>query len=103
MKLPTLVEPQLPNNPNKDKVRFKIWSFEFTHYKKDSTNRKRDEKKAYSLIIGRCSPVVCDIIEAHRDWNEVNAKSDVISVLCLGGTRQISLEKFKTSPCPEIY
>ena len=83
LKLPELIEPSPPSDPNTDKVGFEKWKFEFARYRKDSANRKKNEQKAYALVLGQCSPAVCDMIESHPDWHTVNNNSDVISILKL--------------------
>ena len=83
LELPALIEPVPPNRPSQDKVRFEMWKFEFARFKKESANRKRNEQKAYAIVLGQCSPAVRDMIEAHHDWRQVNDTSDVIGLLKL--------------------
>ncbi len=78
LELPTLTEPEPPSDPNTDKVGFETWKFEFARYRKESANRKKNQQKAYALVIGQCSAAVRDIIESHADWYTVNDSSDVI-------------------------
>ena len=63
LRLPDLIEPVPPDDPNADKVGFEKWKFEFARYRKDSANRKKNEQKAYALILGQCSPAVRDPIK----------------------------------------
>jgi len=57
LQLPDLLEPVPPSDPNTDKIGFEVWKFEFSRYKKASASRKRNEEKAYALVIGQCNGV----------------------------------------------
>ncbi len=81
--LPRLIEPVPQDDPNENRLGFQMWTFEPARYKKESANRKRNEEKAYAIVLGQCSLVIRDIIEVHQQWSEVNNSSDGLGLLKL--------------------
>lgn len=89
LKLPNLVEPSDPTNPN-DQVAFAKWKIQLDIYVKAMEERKWTEARAFSIIIGQCSPVLCDRMDRKTTWSQINIDNDVIELLKLIRAKQMS-------------
>ena len=52
-------------------------------YRKKLCNQKKNEEKAFPLLLGQCSPTVVQRIEASPRWNNVSSTNDLLGLLKL--------------------
>ena len=74
-----LTEPERPTATNQFTIL--IWTEEMKEYRKKLRNRKKNEEKAFPLLLGQCSPTIVQRIEATQRWNSVSGANDVLGLL----------------------
>ena len=74
-----LTEPERPTAT--DQFTILIWTEEMKEYRKKLRNRKKNEEKAFPLLLGQCSPTIVQRIEATQRWNSVSGANDVLGLL----------------------
>ena len=74
-----LTEPDRPTSTNQCTVL--IWTEEMKEYRKKLRNHKKNEEKAFPLLLGQCSPTVVQRIEASPRWSNVSGSNDVLGLL----------------------
>ena len=74
-----LTEPERPTAT--DQFTILIWTEEMKEYRKKLRNRKKNEEKAFPLLLGQCSPTIVQRIEATQRWNSVSGTNDVLGLL----------------------
>ncbi|KAG7361120.1 hypothetical protein IV203_036220 [Nitzschia inconspicua] len=61
----------------------KRWEIELKAYELAMKTRVSNEKKAFALVLGQCSPAVRTRLKSAKSWAELNQKSDIIGLLKL--------------------
>jgi hypothetical protein len=82
LNLPTLVEPQLPADIA-NVIAVEIWKMARRIYNKKIEARDRNEQRIYALTLGQCSQALCNRMEAHQGWTDIDVASNVIGVLTI--------------------
>jgi hypothetical protein len=84
---PTLAPPSTPvNEPGMtepswvDKEQYKL---EYSKYVKTKNKQAQVQAKVFLLVLGQCSHVIRDRLEASPDWPNINTSSDVLELLKL--------------------
>ena len=71
-----------PDRPTAtDQFTILIWTEEMKEYCKKLRNRKKNEEKAFPLLLGQCSPTIVQQIEASPRWSNVSGANDVLGLL----------------------
>ena len=80
--LPTI---DLPANPTSKATTAEIEMYKIDLREAKGRLRRREEnsQRIFPLILGQCSRTIRDRMEAHQDWHQVNADSDVMGLLKL--------------------
>ena len=74
-----LTEPDRPTET--DQFTILIWTEEMKEYRKKLCSRKKNEEKAFPLLLGQCSPTIVQWIEASPTWSSVSGANDVLGLL----------------------
>ena len=74
-----LTKPERPTAT--DQFRILIWTEEMKEYRKKLCNRKKNEEKAFPLLLGQCSLTIVQRIEASQRWNSISGANDVLGLL----------------------
>ncbi|KAG7363644.1 retrotransposon gag protein [Nitzschia inconspicua] len=77
-----LTEPKDPDDSASNIV-MKRWEMELEAYKSAMKTRVSNEKKAFALVLGQCSPAVRTRLKSAKSWADLNQKSDIIGLLKL--------------------
>lgn len=86
LQLPALQEPDEPEQIEDippswaERVRYKQ---SYAEYIKKKNKWTQNEAKIFPIILGQCSRVIRDRLEAHAQWTTINADSDVMELLKL--------------------
>ena len=74
-----LTEPDRPTAINQFTIL--IWTEEMKEYREKLRSRKKNEEKAFPLLLGQCSPTIVQWIEASPRWSNVSGANDVLGLL----------------------
>ena len=74
-----LTKPERPTAT--DQFTILIWTEEMKEYRKKLRNRKKNEEKAFPLLLGQCTPTIVQRIEASQRWNNISGANDVLGLL----------------------
>ena len=74
-----LTKPERPTAT--DQFTILIWTEEMKEYRKKLRNRKKNEEKAFPLLLGQCAPTIVQRIEASQRWNNISGANDVLGLL----------------------
>ena len=69
-----LIEPDRPTSTNQFTIL--IWTEEMMEYRNKLRNCKKNEEKAFSVLLGQCSSTVVQRIEASPRWSNVSGAND---------------------------
>jgi hypothetical protein len=80
LSLPDLVEPEPPKD-EKSFVQAERWKQALRRFEDQKRIRNKNTNQAFALVLGQCSQAICNRMEAHKDWSDINATSNVIKLL----------------------
>ena len=71
-----------PDRPTAtDQFTILIWTEEMKEYRKKLRSRKKNEEKAFPLLLGQCSPTIVQRIEASPRRSNVSGVNDILGLL----------------------
>ena len=62
-------------------VLMELWKMNLKEYQKKLEDQQNNMAKVYALILGQCSPTICNCIEALAKWGLTNTASDMLHLL----------------------
>lgn len=78
----TITAPALPVDRT-DVFQIEEWKIAYKSYAERKEKRDLAIGTAYAIVIGQCSPAVIDRIEAHKRFDDINDRFDLIELLRL--------------------